>query len=262
MRDGEVLRLRMEGASVFLRLEGQPATEAPPPGRPWLAIALLALSLIAALALLMFAVLPKVREQPAGVDTATATPAVTAPAATATLLSVSDQRFVPGATTVTIAQAGYRAPFFVVVHEGEAERFGRDIAHSELLPAGTHDSVEVTLPRLMRGGEYLWLMLHGDENGNGVYDGVDVDGAITDAAAGNASLANLMVSRVQVTRAASTPPASGKAALAFVTRAAPATAPTLVLAALAAAIAPGTRMLVARRCRSRTAGARVIATRG
>ncbi len=118
VRNGEVLRLRMEGAAVFLQREAQPATAAPP-GTPWLAIALLALSLIVALALLIFAVLPQVRGQ-AGVDseaaatattiTATAvsvpatappdagatTPAVPPPAPT--LLAVSDQRFAPGAT--------------------------------------------------------------------------------------------------------------------------------------------------------------------
>ncbi len=127
VRNGEVLRLRMEGAAVFLQREAQPATAAPP-GMPWLAIALLALSLIVALALLIFAVLPQVRGQ-SGVDSETAaTSAITPPAAAAaitatavsvtatappdagattsvtpppapTLLPVSDQRFAAVATT-------------------------------------------------------------------------------------------------------------------------------------------------------------------
>ena len=148
VRDGEVLRLWMEGASVFLQHEAPPASEAPPPGRSWLAIALLALSLIVALALLIFAALPRLLEQPAGVDAETAAPPVATPAATA-----------PAAT-----------------------------AHSDLLPAGANEGVDVALPRPLRDGEQAWLMLRRnesrDESRNGVYDGMDVDRAINDAAAG------------------------------------------------------------------------------
>ena len=94
VRDGEVLRLRMEGASVFLRHEAQPAPGAPLPGRSRLAIALLALSLIATLVLLIFAVLSQLREQPSGVDSNTttpsaATPAVATPSATALALAAT-----------------------------------------------------------------------------------------------------------------------------------------------------------------------------
>ena len=238
VRDGEVLRLRMEGASVFLRHETQPATGTRPAGRSWLAIALLALALIAALALLIFLVLPQLRAQPAGIDSETAAPAATAVATTApavtatanappdardatpivpppipTLLSVSDQRFAPGTTTVSIGGVSYHTPFFVVAHEGDADRFGDGIAHSDLLPAGMHERVKVTLPRPLRDGEYVWLMLHGDTNGNGVYDGAAVDGAISDAAAGNSSFASVVVFRIQVTQATPTPPASGNGGL-------------------------------------------------
>jgi hypothetical protein len=126
---------------------------------------------------------------------------------------VSDQRFAPGETTVSIGGAGYSKPFFVVAHEGGADGFGRDIAHSDLLSAGAHEGIEVMLPRPLRDGEYVWLMLHRDENGNGVYDGADVDGAITDATAGNASFADLMVTRIQVKQSAPTPPNSGSGGL-------------------------------------------------
>jgi hypothetical protein len=98
-------------------------------------------------------------------------------------VTVEDQLATP-ADQVTIAEVVNANDGFVVIHEDDgAGGIGGVIGASELLEAGSHIDVVITLDRAAVDGETLYAMLHSDSNGNGVYefptDGLD--GPVLDA---------------------------------------------------------------------------------
>lgn len=159
----------------------------------------------------------------------------------ATTLQVADQTAASGATSIVVAQASFDQPFYVVVHEGSATQFGAVVGNTALLQPGDYTNIQVPLTRAVQDGEYLWPMLHTEDNGNGQYDDPATDKPITDATAGNASFGGVMTFPLQVTVQAQTAPppaASGNAGLAG-TSGGVSTGGVIAVAAFAAALLAG-----------------------
>lgn len=100
----------------------------------------------------------------------------------------AEASFQEGATTYTVASVTLDADGYVVVHEGTETEFGDVIGASDLLEAGTHADVEITLDRAIEDGEYLWVMAHEESNDNTTFDGPTVDLGVVDETNGNPDL--------------------------------------------------------------------------
>lgn len=163
----------------------------------------------------------------------------------ATSLTVADQTAQSGATSIVVEKASYAQPFYIVVHEGSATQFGPVVGNSPLMQPGEYTNVVVPLQRAVAGGEYLWPMLHTENNGNGVYDDAATDKPIADAAAGNAAFGGVMTFPLQVTvQASPAPAAAGNAGLAGTGRG---TSAGVVLAVLALGLGLAGSVVYARR---------------
>ena len=88
---------------------------------------------------------------------------------------------------------------YIVIHEGDATSFGGVVGSSSLLTAGSHTNVTIQLDRPIENGEYLWPMLHSEDNGNGVYDDPGTDAPIADAGTGNADFGGVVTFPMQLT---------------------------------------------------------------
>lgn len=133
--------------------------------------------------------------------------AVFAQASAHTELTVADQAVAPGASQITVAAAGHTQDFYIVVHEGDASKFGADIGNTVLMKAGNYTNVTVPLKRAVKDGEVLWPMLHTDDNLNGSYDGPATDKPVSDATAGNSATGNVVTFSLTVTEQAGAPTA-------------------------------------------------------
>jgi hypothetical protein len=129
---------------------------------------------------------------------AIALPALVAAQATPAL-TVEDATVSPGAAEIIVPAASLPVDGYLVVHEGDASAFGAVLGSSALLPAGSYTSVPVSLNRAIADGEYLWPMLHSEDNGNGVYDDAATDKPIADAANGNSSFGGVVTFPMQLT---------------------------------------------------------------
>jgi uncharacterized Zn-binding protein involved in type VI secretion len=134
---------------------------------------------------------------------AIALPALVAAQATPAL-TVEDATVSPGAAEIIVPAASLPVDGYLVVHEGDASAFGAVLGSSALLPAGSYTSVPVPLNRAIADGEYLWPMLHSEDNGNGVYDDAATDKPIADASTGNASFGGVVTFPMQLTVAQAT----------------------------------------------------------
>ena len=160
-------------------------------------------------------------------------------------LVVADQPFESGTTQLVVPEAYVSdQPFYVVVHEGDADSFGAVIGSTDLLQrAVTYTDVVVSLDRPLVAGEYVWPMLHTDDNGNGVYDDAATDAPIVDERWGNGSFGGVLVFRSQVTQPVA--PSTGNAGL--LTEGGVATAAAALLGVSLIALLLGVRALTARR---------------
>ena len=129
----------------------------------------------------------------------------------ATVLTVADQAFASGTTQLAVPAAAFDQPFYIVVHQGDADSFGAVIGNTDLFQPGAYTNVAVSLDRPLVAGEYVWPMLHTEDNGNGVYDDPGTDKPIVHAAAGNGSFGGVVVFRSQIAQLAA--PSSGNAGL-------------------------------------------------
>jgi hypothetical protein len=125
----------------------------------------------------------------------------------ATSLDVEDNEPV-SADTISVLGASHGEPFYIAIHEGDADGFAGVVGFTELLPAGSVVDFEVTLDRDIVPGEYLWPMLHTDGDGNGAYDDPATDPPVIDADAGNASFGGVVVFSMQVGTAEEAPAAA------------------------------------------------------
>ena len=119
-------------------------------------------------------------------------------AAQTTALTVADASVAAGSTTLTVPAASLAVDGYIVVHEGDADSFGDVAGSSALLPAGTYSDIAISLDRPIADGEYLWPMLHSEDNGNGVYDDPGTDAPIADGSAGNASFGGVVTFPMQL----------------------------------------------------------------
>ena len=160
-------------------------------------------------------------------------------------LVVADQPFESGTPQLVVPEAYVSdQPFYVVVHEGDADSFGAVIGSTDLLQrAVTYTDVVVSLDRPLVAGEYVWPMLHTDDNGNGVYDDDATDAPIVDERWGNGSFGGVLVFRSQVTQPVA--PSTGNAGL--LTEGGVATAAAALLGVSLIALLLGVRALTARR---------------
>ncbi|MEX2228229.1 MAG: hypothetical protein WEB13_01190 [Dehalococcoidia bacterium] len=126
-------------------------------------------------------------------------------------LTAQDQPL-PTANQVSVRVASHSAPFYVVIHEGGADAFGAVIGSSALMPAGLYANVVVPVSRSLANGEYLWPMLHTEDNGNTTYDGVAIDAPLIAGATGNPDFGGMSVSRVLIGEAPAPAPAPVAAA--------------------------------------------------
>ena len=114
-------------------------------------------------------------------------------------LAVSDYGVPEGASELIVDSATLPVDGYVVVHEGDATSFGAVIGSSELLSAGSYDALVVSLDRPIQDGEYLWPMLHSEDNGNGMYDDAATDAPIVDAVGGNPDFGGVVTFPLQLT---------------------------------------------------------------
>lgn len=100
-------------------------------------------------------------------------------------VSVSDQP--TDNRSVVIDRVELSEPGFVVIHNEtlltEGDAVGSVVGNSELLPAGVHENVRVTLDSPV-GNETIVAMPHRDTNDNAAYDFPDADGPFTNAEGG------------------------------------------------------------------------------
>ena len=164
--------------------------------------------------------------------------------ATATVLTVADQPFAANTTQLVVPAAAFDQPFYIVVHEGDADGFGAVIGSTDLFQPGAYADVAVSLDRALVAGEYVWPMLHTEDNGNGAYDDAATDTPIVDAAAGNGGFGGVVVFRSQITQPVA--PSSGNAGLLTGGGGATATAALLGVSVVMAVLL-GRRALTARR---------------
>ena len=164
--------------------------------------------------------------------------------ATATVLTVADQPFAANTTQLVVPAAAFDQPFYIVVHEGDADGFGAVIGSTDLFQTGAYADVPVSLDRALVAGEYVWPMLHTEDNGNGAYDDAATDTPIVDAAAGNGGFGGVVVFRSQITQPVA--PSSGNAGLLTGGGGATATAALLGVGVVMAVLLGG-RALTARR---------------
>ena len=115
-------------------------------------------------------------------DTVTPTP----PAVTTSSLSVESQ--VTSRNTITVENIFLKEAGFAVVHRDN----GSDgpvvpgiISDTAVLSAGNNDDVVITLKEAITDGEKLWVMIHNDDDNDGVYnfpdtraDGSTIDGPL------------------------------------------------------------------------------------
>lgn len=125
-------------------------------------------------------------------------------AAQATSLTVEDATVAPGASEITVPSADLPVEGYIVVHEGDATSFGAVVGSSSLLPAGSYTAVTISLNRPINDGEYLWPMLHSEDNSNGVYDDAATDKPIADATTGNSNFGGVVTFPMQLTVAQAT----------------------------------------------------------
>lgn len=131
-------------------------------------------------------------------------------------LSVPAQTTAASSNSIVVPSVTLAEPGYVVVHEGSATEFGADIGATAFMEAGTYSNVEVTLNRDIVDGEYLWPMLHTEDNGNNAYDGAATDSPVSNEANGNANFGGVIVfpTVVSAAQAAPSPADSGNAGLA------------------------------------------------
>jgi hypothetical protein len=103
------------------------------------------------------------------------------------------QNFETVDSAVRVSLASHTAPFFVVVHEGDLTAIGAVVGVSEVFPAGHEDGFLVSVNRPLVGGEFFWLALIADSNGNGQFDGPEVDRPVVHPLTGETVLSLMQI---------------------------------------------------------------------
>ena len=73
-------------------------------------------------------------------------------------------------TTIVVASITLPSPGFIAVHSNADGHPGPVIGHSDLLPAGTTENVEITLDTPLEATDLVFPMAHIDVNENGEYE--------------------------------------------------------------------------------------------
>ncbi|MCB9011220.1 MAG: hypothetical protein H6531_05255 [Actinobacteria bacterium] len=115
-------------------------------------------------------------DESAADQTTLSAPAPLAPASIAADDQAGDGR------SVTVARLTLPAPGFIVIHADGGGAPGPVIGHSDLLPAGDSNDVEVALDTPITSSATVWPMAHVDVNVNEAYEFAPPDEA-TDAPA-------------------------------------------------------------------------------
>ncbi len=77
-------------------------------------------------------------------------------------------KFSPG-STVSVESANLSTAGFIVVHEDKDNQPGVVIGNSQLLTAGSHSSIDISLTRPIVTDETIYVMIHTD-NGDGTFN--------------------------------------------------------------------------------------------